>query len=385
MTRPFTAAGDPGAERHVTEALAALVSTLREAAGDPWRGAFLGGALGHGEGATEEGPGGAPACASAFELFAVLDVGTGHAAGAERSLARALARTARSRRVAATVSVLSSGALRALPASRDLLEALAARRVVDGEPSLLAGAHVAGAERPASAEALRLLVRRGAALLLAERGLSGGGSALAARRAFAAAADADLASGEVLLLFAGRWVPGEAARAEALRALGSSGEATATGLHARMTWTRFRDVVEAQRSALSRRAAGIPPDDLVLAQVETARATDRFLEVLRLSEEERLGTSLPDWTAHARALLSRHPGSSLPLFGEDVAPDADDGLAGLRASRRWPPAERLAPALAAQLDWDPGDLALVPILLGVPPDTSRDRLAHRTALLAADV
>ncbi len=383
MTRPFTAAASPAAERHAEETLAALVSCLKEAASGAWRGAFLGGALGHGEGATDEGPAGEAVCASPFEVFAVLDVGSGRAAAAARELARALERTARSRRVPAAVSVLPAPALGALQAGRDLLEALGARRVVSGEASLLAGARVLGAERPAAAEALRLLVKRRAALLLADRGLSCKGSAVAARRAFAAADDAGLACAEALLLSAGRWAPGEAAREAALRLLGSPGAGSASGIHSRMSWTRFRDVVEAQRAALSRRQAGVPPDDLVPARTEAARATDRFLEVLRLSEEERLSASLPDWTAHARALLARHPASSLLPFGEGDPPDASGEIGALRSARRWPLAERLAPALAAQLDPDPGDLEVVPLLLGLPPGTARERLAQRTAALAS--
>lgn len=382
MTRPFTAAGTPAAERHAAETLAAVVSCLSEAAGGAWRGAFLGGALGHGEGATDEGPAGEAVCASPFEVFAVLDVGSGRAAAAGRELAAALSRTSRSRRVGAAVSVLPAGALGTLQAGRDLLEALGARRVVSGEATLLDGARVSGAERPASAEALRLLVKRGAALLLADRGLSGSGSAIAARRAFAAADDAGLACAEALLLSAGRWAPGEAAREAALRVLGSPGAGSASGIHSRMSWTRFRDVLEAQRAALARRRAGAPPDGLLPARTETARATDRFLEVLRLTEEERLSASLPDWTAHARALLVRHPSSSLLPFGEGDPADGAEDLGGLRSARRWPLAERLAPALAAQLDPDPGDLEIVPALLGVPPGASRDRLAHRTAALA---
>ena len=39
--------------------------------------------------------------------------------------------------------------------------------------------------------------------------------------------------------------------------------------------------------------------------------------------------------------------------------------------------ERVAPAAAALVDWDPGDLPIVPVLLDLPDTASRDALRQR--------
>ena len=49
----------------------------------------------------------------------------------------------------------------------------------------------------------------------------------------------------------------------------------------------------------------------------------------------------------------------------------------------WPVAERLAPALATLLDWDPGDLPIAPILLDLPDDAPKETLGPRLSALAA--
>lgn len=358
--------------------LAALVSSLADAAGEDWLGAFLGGAMAHGE-----GPAAPPDDAVPFELWAVVRSPPSRVPALQRRLSRALVPTARSRRAAARVHVLSAAELDALPPTRDLLEALAAAHVVSGPDDLLAGAKVAGEARPALLEALRLLVVRGASLLEAERGLSGNGSASAARRAASAVREVDVVLGEAALLSAGRWVAGEEARSAALRELASSDASPAGGFHVRMTWTRFKDLVERHRAALRDRASGPGELELPLARKEAARAADRFLEVLRLVEEERLGVELPDWTAHARALVARGGAPSLPLFGELLADDGPDGLPSPLSVRRLPTLWRLAAALGAQLDWDPSDLPVAHRLLGLPDSASRDRLAQRTAALAS--
>jgi hypothetical protein len=114
-------------------------------------------------------------------------------------------------------------------------------------------------------------------------------------------------------------------------------------------------------------------------RTQAGRASDRFLEVLRLLEEERLGRSLPSWTEYVRALAARRgTGTSPGLFGGLGA----DELPGRRAVRDWPPAERLAPALATLLDWDPGDLPIAPVLLDLPDGAAKDVLGSRLATLA---
>ena len=71
------------------------------------------------------------------------------------------------------------------------------------------------------------------------------------------------------------------------------------------------------------------------------------------------------------------------LFASDSNELAD--LLSRKGSKTWPAAERLAPALAALLDWDPGDLPLAPLLLDLPDDASRDALRVRAVSLSADV
>ena len=48
-----------------------------------------------------------------------------------------------------------------------------------------------------------------------------------------------------------------------------------------------------------------------------------------------------------------------------------------QSARTWPLAERVAPAAAALVDWDPGDLPIVPVLLDLPDTASRDALRQR--------
>jgi hypothetical protein len=147
-----------------------------------------------------------------------------------------------------------------------------------------------------------------------------------------------------------------------------------------MTWTRFHDVVEAQRASLRARHVRAEAPPLGELRRQLARAADRWLEVVKLHEEERLGVSLPSWSAYARALAARGPRTT-PLF---AAPD-EAPLPTRREAKRWLPAERVAPALGALLDWDPGDLPIAPLLLDLPDNATRDALRARAASLAADV
>ena len=226
-------------------------------------------------------------------------------------------------------------------------------------------------------------MRRGAALLSADRGLSRRSAPRAALLAGRAAVrGVDLALGTALLVSARRFRPTEEARAAELRRLAAPAEESAPpeGLHLRMTRTRFRDVVERHREAFAAAATLDLPDALPEARAEAARTTDRFLELLRLLEEERLGRSLPSWTDYLRALAARRgPSPGAGLFG---ARD-DEALPGRRAVRDWPPAERLAPALATLLDWDPGDLPIAPVLLDLPDDATREALGARLLALSA--
>jgi hypothetical protein len=104
------------------------------------------------------------------------------------------------------------------------------------------------------------------------------------------------------------------------------------------------------------------------------------MEVLRLFEEERLGADLPNWTEYAIALAHRRSGAAVSeLFGEEeeIGDAAGAGRVARKSARTWPLAERVAPAAAALLDWDPGDLPIVPVLLDLPDTASRDALRQR--------
>jgi hypothetical protein len=104
------------------------------------------------------------------------------------------------------------------------------------------------------------------------------------------------------------------------------------------------------------------------------------MEVLRLFEEERLGAELPNWTEYAIALARRRSGAAVSeLFGEDeeIEDPAGVGRVARKSARTWPLAERVAPAAAALVDWDPGDLPIVPVLLDLPDTASRDALRQR--------
>ncbi|MHB8800360.1 MAG: serine/threonine-protein kinase [Thermoanaerobaculia bacterium] len=381
--RPFTAAAVPAVERRCRETLAALLSRLGEVAGDGLAGAALGGTLGRGEAPTTVDADGAFVTPVPFELLVVLDATPGRAASLAPRLRRELAATARARSASVRLATAARSALAQLPPTLANLETGAAARVVAGPASLLEPlAHLAAAQ-PAAAEALALLVRHGAALLLAERALSRRSpsrSALLAGQAAVRAAD--LALGTVLLVSAGRFRPTDAARDAELRLLAApAGDGPPpSGFHLRMSRTRFRDLVDRHRAAVEAAREVDLPDSLGEARAQAGRATDRFVEVLRLLEEERLSRPLPSWTDYVRALGERHGGSPGPGLFES-RPEGE--LPSRRSVRAWPVAERLAPALATLLDWDPGDLAVVPLLLDLPDDATKEALGARLAAWAA--
>ena len=381
--RPFTSARVPAVERRCAATLAALLSRLSDAAGEALAGAALGGALGRGEAATTVDTEGAFVAAAPIELLVVLDATPGRAAALAPRLAREVAATARPRHAVALLGTAARAALPHLPPSLEAIACAAAGRVVSGAADLLAPLAPLASAQPPLAEALRHLVRHGGALLAAERALARRGASRGAVLAgLLAVRGVDLALGTAVLVSAGRFRPTDAARAAELRRLAAPADegSVPEGLHLRMTRTRFRDVVERHREAVAAAGSVDLPDSLLEARTQAGRATDRFLEVLRLVEEERLGRSLPSWTEYVRTLASRHGSSQGPgLFG---ARDGEE-LPGRRAVRDWPLAERLAPALATLLDWDPGDLAVVPVLLDLPDEASREALGTRLSALAA--
>ena len=381
--RPFTAAAVPAVERHCRETLAALLSRLSDAAGGALAGAALGGALGRGEAPTTVDAAGAFVTGAPFELLVVLEATPGRAASLAPHLGRELAATARPRHAAVRVGTASLSALAHLPPTLESIECAAAARVVSGPPGLLEPMASLASSQPATLEALKLLVRRGAAFLAAERALSrrsaGRAAVLASQEAIRAV---DLALGTALLVSARRFRPTDGERAAELRLLSAPVDAASSpeGLHLGMTRTRFRDVVQRHREAVGAAGGVDLPETLAEVRTQAGRVSDRFLEVLRLLEEQRLGRNLPSWTDYLRALAARRGAATGPgLFGARHG----DELPGRRAVRDWPFAERLAPALATLLDWDPGDLPIAPILLDLPDDAPREALVVRLATLAA--
>ncbi len=388
--RPFTQARDAGAEARAAEAVRALVSALTDAAGDAFAGAALGGSLGLGEGRTVLAKGGTGHPGERFELLAILDAPVRDMPALERHLAKAVLETAKSRHVEASVAAVARRGLRLLPPTFWNMELVAARRVVAGPATLLPPYAEVFHGAPEREEGVRLLAKTGASLLHAERLVDRSGTGPRAREALRAVRAADLALGAVVLLSAGRWTPGTLAREEALHALASAGldGPRRTGFHAQMSWTRFRDLVERHRAAAL--ALAVPegpaaPD----ARRQVARAGDRFMEVLRLFEEERLGVPLPTWTEYAIALARRRSGATVnELFGdgEETAADAlVTARLARKAARSWPLAERLAPAVAALVDWDPGDLPIAPVLLDLPDLAPRESLRQRAIAWSANV
>ena len=381
--RTFTAAAVPAVERRCRETLAALLSRLEEVAGDGLAGAALGGPLGRGEAPTTVDADGAFVTPAPFDLLVVLEATPGRAASLAPRLRRELAATARARSADVRLATAARSALAQLPPTLANLETAAADRVLAGPAALLAPLASLAAARPAVDEALALLVRRGAALLLSERALSRRApsrSALLAGQAAVRAAD--LALGTALLVSAGRFRPTDAARDAELRLLAApAGDGPPpSGFHLRMSRTRFRDVVDRHRAAVEAAREVDLPDSLGEARAQAGRATDRFVEVLRLLEEERLSRPLPSWTDYVRALAERNGGSPGPGLFE---PSREEELPSRRSVRSWPVAERLAPALATLLDWDPGDLAVVPLLLDLPEDATKEALGARLVAWAA--
>lgn len=375
---PFTLARSAEAEEHARETLAALVSAAEDAAGGAFAGAALGGALGAGEGAATRDSDGCLVPDGPFELLVVLEAPLRSAAAIGPRVRRGVARAARARRAAASIETVARSEVPFLPPILRVLELLGSGRVVAGPDDLLAGAPDPLRATPAPRESLRLLVRQGAELLKAEAIADRAPRGRVAREAIRIVEETDLALGAVCLLSAGRWAPGLTARDAAL---GELAEGTAgrplTGFHVRMSWTRFRDLVDRHRSALAARASGPDASFSGDARRAVARAADRWLEVLRLSEEERLGAALPDWTELAAILAGRSATAADGLLFEDAFGDAAARRSTRRAARAWDPAERLAPAIAALVDWDPGDLPIVPVLLDLPEEASRLTLRQR--------
>ncbi|MEO8053600.1 MAG: hypothetical protein ABI768_00500 [Acidobacteriota bacterium] len=379
--RPFTRARDAGAEARAAASLRALVSALKDAAGDAWAGAALGGALGRGEGATLVGRDGSGHPADPFEILAVLDAPVREVPAISRRLAKAAGDAARARKIQVSVDAVARRALTLLPPTLGNMELLAARRVVDGPEDLVPPFADVFRGGPDRFEGLRLLARTGAHLLAAERLVDRSATGARAREALRFVQSADLACGEAVLISAARWAPGVAAREAELRSLGAESPdgPRRPGFHVKMSWTRFKDLVERHRAAAAALEAPAGPEN-VDARRQVARAGDRFMEVLRLYEEERLGADLPNWTEYAIALARRRSGAAVSeLFGEDEAIEdaVGAGRVARKSARTWPLAERVAPAAAALVDWDPGDLPIVPVLLDLPDTASRDALRQR--------
>ncbi len=375
---PLTLARHPEAEAAAREALAALVSAAEDAAGEAFLGAALGGPPGAGEGAVTRS-GGRPALADPLELLVVVEAPLRPAASIGRRVRRAVALAARSRRAQGDSDVVARSAVALLPPTLRNLELLGSGRILAGRPGLLADASDPMTSVPAENEGLRLLVRRGADLLRAELIADGTPQGRGADEALRIVEETDLALGAAVLLAAGRWLPGLARRDTALRELAAPGPAgrPAAGFHARMSWTRFRDVVDRHHERLAARASGEGPSTASDVRRAVARAADRWLEVLRLSEEARLGVPLPDWSEHAAVLAARRAPEADGVLFEDVFADGATRREVRRAVRHWDAAERLAPAVAALVDWDPGDLPIVPLLLDLPENASREALRQR--------
>ncbi len=375
---PLTLAHLPEAETAGREALAALVSAAEDAAGEAFLGAALGGPPGAGEGAVTQS-GGRSTLADPLELLVVASAPLRSAVAIGRRVRRAVAAAARARHVTGDADVVARSAIPFLPATLRNLELVGAGRLLAGRAGLLAEAPNPATTHPEEREGLRLLVRRGADLLRAEAIADGAPRGRAAVEALRIVGETDLALGAAALLAAGRWAPGLRHRDATLADLAAPGPAgrPAPGFHARMTWTRFRDLVERHREALARRAAGGEPSAAADVRRAVARAADRWLEVLRLMEETRLGVALPDWTEHAAVLAARRAPEADGILFEDVFGNEAVRREMRRAVRRWDTAERLAPALAALVDWDPGDLPIVPVLLDLPENASREAMRQR--------
>ena len=383
---PFTLARSAGAEAHAKETVAALVSAAEDAAGGAFAGAALGGALGAGEGAVVRSSGGGLLAEGPFELLVVVDAPLRAATAIRRRVRRAVGEAARARHVLAVADVVARSALPFLPPTLRTLDLLGTGRVVAGPPELLGGAPDPVRIAPEAREGLRLLVRRGADLLRAEAMADRAPRGRAAREALRIVEETDLSLGAVILLGSGRWVPGLGGRDAALRELASPDAGRpAVGFLTRMTWTRFRDLVDRHRAALAARVEGPDTASFPDTRRAVARAADRWLEVLRLSEEERLAEALPDWTEYAAVLAGRSAAAADGILFEDAFGDAASRRTTRRAARAWDAAERVAPALAALVDWDPGDLPIVPVLLDLPENASREAMRQRAIAWGASV
>ena len=375
---PLTLARLPEAETAGREAIAALVSAAEDAAGEAFLGAALGGPPGAGEGAVRR-RGGRPVLADPLELLVVVGAPLRSASAIGGRVRKGVAAAARARRVAGDADVVARSAIPFLPPTLRNLELVGTGRLLVGRSGLLAEAPDPATTLPGEREGVRLLVRRGADLLRAEAIADGAPRGHAAEEALRIVDETDLGLGAAALLAAGRWVPGLSRRDTALRDLAAPGPAgrPATGFHTRMTWTRFRDLVDRHHEALARRAEGSDPSASADVRRAVARAADRWLEVLRLLEEARLGVALPDWSEHAAVLAARRAPEADGVLFEDLFGNDAARREMRRAVRRWDPAERLAPALAALVDWDPGDLPIVPVLLDLPEDASREAMRQR--------
>ncbi len=380
--RPFTRARDAGAEARTAAGLRALVSALEDAAGDAWAGAALGGALGRGEGATllasgRERPPGRP----------VRDPRRPRRARAGRSRDRAPPREGR-RRDRARTPPPREGRRRRAPRPRapaaDAREHGAPRRAADrgraGRSPSAVRRRLPRRARPLRRRASpredgrRAARGRAARRPVRDRGAGARGAApRSGRRPRARRSRPDLGGA---LGAGGRGARGGAPGARR----GVAGRAAPAGLPRPDELDALpgpRRDGTGPRPRRSRRPADRRTSTPAGRSRAPATASWRSCACSRRSAS---AASFRTGPSTRSSLARRRSGAAVSeLFGEEeeIEDAAGAGRVARKSARSWPLAERVAPAAAALVDWDPGDLPIVPVLLDLPDTASRDALRQR--------
>ena len=313
----------------------------------------------------------APALSPTRSSFSSSSTRRFAAAAIGRRVRKVAAEAARARHVTGDVDVVARGELPLLPPTLPNLELVARRPRRGRAGGLLPGARSRGgpdasegcASSPAGATS-----SRAERPWTARRGGAGPGGA-------PARPTTDLALGAAVLLAAGRWIPGLARATRRSESSAPVGRRAAARVHARMTWTRFRDLVDRHHEAPRARAKERAGRNVRRAPPGRPRGGPLARGAAPLGGGPARRRA-PDWTEYACVLAPRRSGARGLALREDVARTRRGAGCGAR-SRGWAPAERLAPALAALVDWDPGDLPIVPVLLDLAEDASREALRQR--------
>ncbi|GMV40544.1 MAG: hypothetical protein AMXMBFR64_22600 [Myxococcales bacterium] len=279
----FTALGGPAVEARIASDLDVCIRGIRDALRPlPIRGVVIGGGLGRGEGGIRR-EGGEELPYNDYDLFVVVDAPSLLLSMVRPRVNRLAAALTTSLNVEVEIGVLRPTDLAAAPPTLMMTDLRAGHRVLVGPPDLLS-AMPAG--RPlAPVEASRLLLNRGALLVMARQLVDGGPLGPQEwERVARYVRKSVLARGDSWLMLRGRYLTGAQACAERLAAEGPP------------------DLADAYGRAVRERLGGIEapgdPGESLRAEAEA------LVGAFGAAESARLGGSWPPFRTYGRTVLA---------------------------------------------------------------------------------